>query len=87
MGNNQFAMVSEWMINGNINQFVKAHRDANRFKLVRSCFCCVLYLSLMQSFPIARRCRSGPDVCARSSDDTRGSERGMISDIGDHAVI
>ena len=29
-----FAMVSEWMINGNINEFVKAHRDANRFELV-----------------------------------------------------
>ena len=30
----KFAMVSEWMANGSINQFVKAHRDANRFKLV-----------------------------------------------------
>ena len=30
----KFAMVSEWMENGNLNQFVKAHWDANRFKLV-----------------------------------------------------
>jgi len=37
-----FAMVSEWMVNGNINEFVKAHRDANRFKLV--CFCACLAL-------------------------------------------
>jgi len=29
-----FAMVSEWMVNGNINEFVKAHRDANLFALV-----------------------------------------------------
>jgi len=29
-----FAMVSEWMVNGNINEFVKAHWDANRFELV-----------------------------------------------------
>ena len=29
-------MVSGWMANGNINQFVEAHRDANRFDLV--CF-------------------------------------------------
>ena len=36
MGNNQFAMVSEWMTNGNINEFVRANRDANRFKLVGS---------------------------------------------------
>lgn len=31
-----FAMVSEWMPNGNINQFVIAHWDANRFELVSS---------------------------------------------------
>jgi len=30
----RFAMVSEWITNGNINQFVTAHRDANRFELV-----------------------------------------------------
>ena len=30
----QFAMVSEWMPNGTINQFVKVFRDANRFNLV-----------------------------------------------------
>ena len=30
----QFAMVSEWMVNGNINDFVKAHPDANRLGLV-----------------------------------------------------
>ena len=34
MSNNQFTMVSEWMVNGNINEFVKAHRDENRFELV-----------------------------------------------------
>jgi len=43
----KFAMVSEWMINRNINELVKAHRDVNRFKLV--CFCvlpCYPHLSL-----------------------------------------
>ena len=34
MDNNQLAMVSEWMANGNINEFIKTHRDANRFELV-----------------------------------------------------
>ena len=34
MDNKQFVMVSEWMENGNINEFVKAHRDVNRFELV-----------------------------------------------------
>ena len=31
---NEFSVVSEWMPNGNINQFVAAHRDVNRFELV-----------------------------------------------------
>ena len=39
MGNSEFAMVLEWMENGNINEFAKAHRDVNRFELVRSCTC------------------------------------------------
>jgi len=39
MGDSQFAMVSEWMGNGNINEFVKAHRDANRFELVGTHLC------------------------------------------------
>ena len=34
MTDDEFAMVSEWMSNGNINQFVREHRDANRFELV-----------------------------------------------------
>ena len=31
---NQFAMISDWMANGNINDFMKAHPDANRLELV-----------------------------------------------------
>jgi len=29
-----FAMVSEWMKDGNINEFIKVNRDVNRFELV-----------------------------------------------------
>jgi len=36
MSENQFGMVSEWMTNGDINQFVTGHQDADRFGLVRS---------------------------------------------------
>ena len=39
MGDSEFVMVSEWMENGNINEFIKAHRDANRFDLVRPFSC------------------------------------------------
>ena len=30
----QFAMVWEWMENGNIIEFIKLHEDVNRFELV-----------------------------------------------------
>jgi hypothetical protein len=34
MTENQFAMASEWMMNGNILEFLKANPNANRFQLV-----------------------------------------------------
>lgn len=44
MADRHFVMVSEWMENGNVNEFVKANQDANRFELV-GYFCC-------QSYPV-----------------------------------
>jgi len=38
MSETQFAMVSEWMPNGDINQYVRAHGDENRFELVSFVF-------------------------------------------------
>jgi serine/threonine protein kinase len=34
MNGRHFAMVSEWMTNGSINEYIKANRGANRFELV-----------------------------------------------------
>jgi serine/threonine protein kinase len=34
MTEDRFAMVSEWMKNGNINEFIKKNQGANRFELV-----------------------------------------------------
>lgn len=48
MENSQFAMASEWMANGNINKFVKAHRGVNRFELVGFKF----FSCLTRSLPI-----------------------------------
>ena len=42
MSETQFMMVSDWMVNGNINSFVMAHPDANRLELV----CFILHLCL-----------------------------------------
>ena len=46
MDAHRFAMASEWMVNGNINEFIKAHGDANRFELV------VLYLKYRPQPPL-----------------------------------
>ena len=35
---NRFAMASDWMQNGNINEFIRAHPGANRLKLVSPLF-------------------------------------------------
>ena len=40
MTENKLVMVSEWMENGNINEFVKAYPNANRPELV--CFSLLL---------------------------------------------
>ena len=34
MTDHKFAMTSKWMANGNINEFLKRHKDADRLKLV-----------------------------------------------------
>ena len=58
-------MVSEWMVNGNINEFVKAHTDVNRFELVGFWFLLLTSLVADNHFVIIveRRCPR-PDVHA-----------------------
>ena len=34
MNENRFVMISEWMVNGSINGFLRASADADRLKLV-----------------------------------------------------
>ena len=46
MSGAQFAMISDWMVNGNISDFVKAHPDADRLGLVGTSF--EISLSLFQ---------------------------------------
>ena len=36
MSKARFAMVSDWMKNGNINEFIKEHPDVDRLGLVSS---------------------------------------------------
>jgi hypothetical protein len=66
MTETKFAMVSEWMSNGNINQFVTAHQDANRFELVSSPFKPLRSLPVVDDdvVPVVGRCREGFGLCA-----------------------
>ena len=48
MSETQFAMVSDWMGNGNLSDFVKAHPDVNRLELVR--FMLMALLSSLQVY-------------------------------------
>ena len=73
MTEDRFAMVSEWMANGNINQFVEAYRDANRFELVNPPFGFLWFSLIVDNYVAVRRCE-GLDLYARSGNDPRGSQ-------------
>ena len=66
MAENQFAMMSEWMTNENINQFVKVNRDANRFELVSSPFELLLSSAGVDDYMTSAvgRCCEGLDLHA-----------------------
>ena len=76
MTKNRFAMVSDWMANGNINQFLEKHQDANRFELVRP-GSSLPPSSAVDVFPIVGRRREGIDVYARSGNNPWGSQGGV----------
>ena len=70
-------MVSEWMTNGNIKQFVTTHQNANRFELVSCPFKCPTLSVIVYNrvTPAVGRCREGLDLYARPGNDPRGSQR------------
>jgi hypothetical protein len=74
MTETMFAMVSEWMPNGNINEFVTAHRDANRFELVSSQFKSLQLSPAVDDSmdPVVGRRRKGADLHAWSGNGPWG---------------
>ena len=78
MTNSRFAMVSEWMKNGNINQFVAAHRDVNRFELVSFLFKPPRFSPVIEddfALIVGRR-REGLNLHAQPGNDPRGPQGG-----------
>ena len=61
MSENRFAMVSEWMANGNINEYIEAHPEADWLRLVR--FVCDLgFLVSTTDSSLANRGYKGADL-------------------------
>jgi len=83
MTENMLGMVSGWMANGNVNEFVKVHRDVNRFELVSPPSKILTPSSTAdnRAASAAGRCREGLDPYAQSGNDPRGSQRPMSSRI------
>jgi hypothetical protein len=75
MSETQFAMISDWMENGNINEFVKAHPGANRLELVGISFMVSLlrfaFIGDRMTFLAGRRC-SGINLHSQPGNDSRG---------------
>ena len=81
MTETRFATVSEWMTNGNINQFVVARPDANRFELVGFSFKLLppsLDVDGYVILVVGRR-REGLNLYAQPGDHPRGSKGGASS--------
>ena len=76
MEERQFVMVSEWMENGNINEYIRSHADIDLFKLVSLHSCHWSHPSL-KIFPTAQRRRQGAGVHAQPGNGTWGLEGGM----------
>ena len=75
MSETHFAMISDWMMNGNINEFVRENPSANRLKLVGFSFDASFYSSsLMVGRLLARRCSQGADVHPSPRNDPWGSQ-------------
>ena len=78
MSETQFAMISDWMVNGNINDFVKAHPDASPLGLVRfSLRALLLSINDRITHLAGRRCL-GIDLHPRPRNDSRGSQGGTV---------
>ena len=65
MNESQFVMASEWMPDGNINEFVRAHPDANRLELVCSSLGSPSFVvTEVYAVAVARGCHQGVNVLA-----------------------
>ncbi|KAF9642184.1 kinase-like protein [Thelephora ganbajun] len=78
---NQFVMVSEWMTNGNINEFIKAHNDVNRFELLKDVTMGLIY---MHDQAMVHGDLKGANILIDPNGHARLADFGLLTIISDH---
>ncbi|KAF9644353.1 kinase-like protein [Thelephora ganbajun] len=77
----QFVMVSEWMTNGNINEFIKAHNDVNRFELLKDVTMGLIY---MHDQAMVHGDLKGANILIDPNGHARLADFGLLTIISDH---
>ncbi|KAF9644930.1 kinase-like protein, partial [Thelephora ganbajun] len=80
MGNYHFAMASEWMANGNINEFVKANRGVNRLELLKDVARGIIY---MHGQAMIHGDLKGANILIDQSGHARLADFGLLTIISD----
>ena len=81
MSESHFAMVSDWMVNGSINEFLRGNPDVNRLELVRlsSEFLLRFRRTDGQIGDLAEGRCYGADLYTSAGNDPWGSQRRTFS--------
>ncbi|KAF9786165.1 kinase-like domain-containing protein [Thelephora terrestris] len=82
MSENRFAMVSEWMPNGNINQFTKSHPEVNRPTLLAGVAKGLIYL---HGNGIVHGDLKGANILIDETGQARLADFGLITIVSDSA--
>ncbi|KAF9646796.1 kinase-like protein, partial [Thelephora ganbajun] len=80
MGKTHCAMASEWMANGNINEFIKANRDTNRFKLLKGVVWGLMY---MHGQAMIHGDLKGANILIDQSGQARLADFGLLTIVSD----
>ncbi|KAF9646793.1 kinase-like protein [Thelephora ganbajun] len=84
MTETEFVMVSEWMSNGNINQFVTAHQEANRFELLSDVARGLIY---MHGQGMVHGDLKGANILVDQTRRARLADFGLLTIISDSATL
>jgi len=76
--------VSEWMANGNINEFVKAHKDVNRFELLKDVARGLMY---MHDQDMIHGDLKGANILIDENRRARLADFGLITIVSDPAIF